>query len=76
MGERTDKVSTLHLKAAWTPADMGSPHCAGATCPRATAKTAGAAATGDIQPSTDNIIIIISIRLPASQHPAPNRLYL
>jgi hypothetical protein len=33
MGERTDKVSTLHLKAAWTPADMeaAKPLCRG--CP-------------------------------------------
>jgi hypothetical protein len=52
-----------------------SPRCADATCPRATAETAGAAVTGDLQPSTDNatnniVIIIISIRPPASQRPA------
>jgi hypothetical protein len=55
-------------------ATQGSPRCTGATCPCAAAKTAGAAATGDLQPSTDNannnFIIIISIRPPASQRPA------
>jgi hypothetical protein len=52
-------------------AAQGLPRCAGATCPRAATDTAGAAATGDLQPSTDNatndIIIISSIRPPASQ---------
>jgi hypothetical protein len=87
MGERTDKVSTLCLKAARTAADMEPakpprrghpvaqvpPRCAGAACPRTAAITVGAAATGDLQPSTDiaiNSIIHISIRPPASQRPA------
>ncbi len=55
-------------------AAQGSPRCTGATCPHATTNTAGAAATGDLQFSTDNatnnIIIISSIRRPASQRPA------
>ncbi len=82
MGERTDKVSTLCLKAARTPADTepakpprrGRPVAqASATCPRAAADTAGVAATFDLQPSTystTNNTIHISIRPPASQHPA------
>ncbi len=54
---------------------QGSPRCAGATCPCATVKTAGAAVTGDLQPSTDNAtnnnsILIISVRPSASQRPA------
>jgi len=48
-------------------AAQGSPRCAGATCPRVTAETAQAVVTGDLQPSTNNIAIIISIRPPASQ---------
>jgi hypothetical protein len=46
------------------------------TCPRTTAVTAGAAATGDLQPSTDiatNNIIHVSIQPPASQRPDANR---
>ncbi len=75
MGERTDKVSTHRLKAAWTPVDTeaAKPPCRGC------AGAAGAATTGDLQPSTDNAtnnIIIISIRPPSSQRPAPNRLNL
>ncbi len=75
MGERSDKVSTLRLKAARTPIDtepaaaQGSPRCAGAACPRTAAVTAGVAATGDLQPSTD-INNHVSVRLPASQRPA------
>jgi hypothetical protein len=78
MGERTDKVSTLRLKAARTPdryrasqaVTQGTPCCAGTACPRTAAVTAGASATGDIQPSTDiatNKNNHISIRPPASQ---------
>ena len=80
MGDRTDKVSTLRLKAARTPADkackataQGSPRCAGATCPRAAAETAGAAASGDFQPSsysaTNNCIHFFIIRPPAPRRP-------
>jgi hypothetical protein len=64
MGERTNKVSTLRLKAARTPADTEPdkpPVCAPPRTKR------GAAATGDLQPSTDNAtnnIINITIRLP------------
>jgi hypothetical protein len=77
MGVRTDKLSTLRLKAAHTTADMEPakppcrPRCAGATCPRTSADTAGAAATGDLQPSADNAtnnIINVHIGPPASQH--------
>jgi hypothetical protein len=79
MGERTDKVSTLRLKAARTPADtepVKPPHrghpVTQAPPVRAVPKTAGAAPTGDLQPSTNNVtnnnfIFIISIRPPASQ---------
>jgi hypothetical protein len=79
MGEKTDKVSTLCLKAARSPANTEPakplPRCAGATCPRATAKLAGASGTGDPQlPPTNatnnNSILIISIRPSSSQRPA------
>jgi hypothetical protein len=82
MGKRTDKVSTLRLKAAPTPADTepakplrrGRPVAqAGATCPRSAVDTAGVDATGDLQPSTysaTNNTIHVSIRPPASQCPA------
>jgi hypothetical protein len=88
MGDRTDKVSTLRLKAACTPADtepaklpsrgrhiaQGAPRCAGATCLRAAAETAGAAASHDLQPSsynaTNNHILFFSFRPPASHRPA------
>jgi hypothetical protein len=52
-------------------AAQGTPRCAGATCPGAAAETAGAAATGDFQPTsysaTNNFILFVSIRPPASQ---------
>jgi hypothetical protein len=55
-------------------AAQGSPRCAGATCPRAAAETAGAAASGDLQPSshdaTNNYVHFFSIRLPSSHRPA------
>ncbi len=82
MEDRTDKVSTLRLKAARTtsgygaskPAAQGSPCCAGTTCPHAAAKTAGAAASGDLQPSsynaTKNYVHFFSIRPPSSHRPA------
>jgi hypothetical protein len=57
MGDRTDKVSTLRLKAAQTPAT--------ATCPRAATETAGAASTGDLQPTSYNEQLH-----PLHQHPA------
>ncbi len=60
-------------------AAQGSPRCAGATCPLAAADTAGAATTGDLQPSTDsatNNIIHVSIRPPASQRPAAEPTHL
>jgi hypothetical protein len=81
IGDRTDKVSTLRLKAARTPADtepakpprrgrpvaQAPPVCAPPPSQR------GVAATGDLQPSTDiatNNIIHFSIQPPASQRPA------
>jgi hypothetical protein len=81
MGERTDKVSTLRLKAARTPADtepakplrrghpvaQAPPACAPPPTQR------GVAATGDLKTTIDNAtnnIIIINIRPPTSQPPA------
>jgi hypothetical protein len=59
MGDRTDKVSTLRLKVARTPADTEPAKPPRRGCPiaqaplgRAAAETAGAAATGDLQPPT------------------------
>jgi hypothetical protein len=68
LGDRTDKVSTLRLKAARTPADTepAKPPHRGRPCPRAS--------TGDLQPTTyyatNNFIFFISIRPPAMQHSA------
>ncbi len=81
MGERTDKVSTLRLKAARTPADMESAKPPRRGHPVAQAPPArappptqrGVAATGDLKTTIDNAtnnIIIINIRLPTSQRPA------
>jgi hypothetical protein len=50
-------------------ATQGSPRCPAAACPRTAAVTAGAAATGDLQPSTD-INNHVSVRPPASQRQA------
>ncbi len=81
IGDRTDKVSTLRLKAARYGASQaavqGSPRCAGATCLHATADSAEAAMAGEVQPFTDsatnNIFIILSIRPPSSGFAAPGR---
>jgi hypothetical protein len=57
-------------------AAQGTPRCAGAAYLRTAAVTTGAAATGDLQPSTDiatNNIIHVSIQPPASQRPAANQ---
>ncbi len=74
MGDRTGKVSTLRLKAARTPADT-EPAKPPRTCPRAAAETAGAAASGGLQPSSYNatnihIFSFFSFRPPASHRPA------
>jgi hypothetical protein len=53
-------MDTLHQSSQEThrhrtsqAAAQGSPRCAGATCPRTAAVTAGAATTGDLQLPTD-----------------------
>ena len=50
---------------------QGLSRCAGATCPRAATERAGAAASGDFQPSsyiaTNDYILFYGIRQPASQ---------
>jgi hypothetical protein len=82
MGDRTDKASTLRLKAARTPADTepakpprrGRPLSQAPPVRAPPPKKRGAATTGDLQPTsysaTNNFILFISIRPPASQHPA------
>ncbi len=82
MGDRTNKVSTLRLKAAPTPADTepAKPPSRGRPVaqvpPGCTPlpKQRGWPRQVDLQPTsynaTNNFILFISIRPPASQHPA------
>ncbi len=82
MGDRTDKVSTLRLKVARTPADTepakplrrGRPVAQVPPVRALQSKQRGAAASGDFQPTfysaTNNFILFINIRPPASQCPA------
>jgi hypothetical protein len=79
MGDRTDKVSTLRLKAARTPADMkpekpprrGRPIAQAPPVRAPPPKQRGAAASGDFQPfsynATNDYILYFSIRPPTSQ---------
>jgi hypothetical protein len=72
MAERTDKLSTLRLKAARTPADMEPANLPCKGCPVAQPPPARAQlTTGDLQPSNDDTTNNnINIWPPASQGPA------